>query len=59
MHIERIVPRFSVKISDIIEARREGVKCWVDGNRVLFSRVKPKGNWQLMSIAVQTDKDVA
>lgn len=59
MHIERIQPRFTVKTADIIAARREGVKCWVDGNRVLFSRVKPKGNWYLMSIAAQTEPEAA
>lgn len=55
MQIAKIAPRFTVKIADIEAARKEGVKCWINGDRALFSREKPKGNWSLIGIPVSTN----
>ena len=59
MQIERIAPRFTVKIEDIEAAIREGLKVWQDGSRVLFSHWKPRGNWQQMCIPVKTNEPEA
>lgn len=55
----QIMPRFQLTIPLIAEARRNGMKAWVNDTRAILCASKPKGAWHQINVPVESGKEAA